>query len=160
MPRLRECTELGQSLLWQPHYLWQVPILAGGYKEISLTQIKEKASREDGFFSPSSLLPWLFFPSTLAIPWLHMLGAAAAILRPWEWQIITWNPVMAKSWNWPKVCSLPFRLLWLCKRIQQLYCLRDRTWVFWWKWKSLSRVQLFSTPMDYTVHGILQARIL
>ena len=28
-----------------------------------------------------------------------------------------------------------------------------------WKWKSLSRVQLCN-PMDYTVHGILQARIL
>ena len=28
------------------------------------------------------------------------------------------------------------------------------------KWKSLSRVWLFATPMDYTVHGILQARIL
>ena len=27
-----------------------------------------------------------------------------------------------------------------------------------WKWKSLSRVQLFATP--WTVHGILQARIL
>ena len=33
---------------------------------------------------------------------------------------------------------------------------------FWarWKWKSLSQVQLFVTPMDYTVHRILQARIL
>ena len=29
-----------------------------------------------------------------------------------------------------------------------------------WKWKSLSRIQLFATPMDYTVCGILQARIL
>ena len=29
-----------------------------------------------------------------------------------------------------------------------------------WKWESLSQVRLFSTPMDYTVHGILQARIL
>ena len=28
-----------------------------------------------------------------------------------------------------------------------------------WKWKSLSRVRLCD-PMDYTVHGILQARIL
>ena len=28
------------------------------------------------------------------------------------------------------------------------------------KWKSLSRVWLFATPMDYTAHGILQARIL
>ena len=28
------------------------------------------------------------------------------------------------------------------------------------KWKSLSRVQLFATPWDYIVHGILQARIL
>ena len=28
------------------------------------------------------------------------------------------------------------------------------------KWKSLSHVQLFVTPLDYTVHGILQARIL
>ena len=28
------------------------------------------------------------------------------------------------------------------------------------KWKPLSRVQLFVTPMDYTAHGILQARIL
>ena len=28
------------------------------------------------------------------------------------------------------------------------------------KWKSLSRVRLFETRMDYTVHGILQARIL
>ena len=28
-----------------------------------------------------------------------------------------------------------------------------------WKWKSFSRVQLCN-PMDYTVHGILQARIL
>ena len=29
-----------------------------------------------------------------------------------------------------------------------------------WKWKSLSCVWLFVHPMDYTVHGILQARIL
>ena len=29
-----------------------------------------------------------------------------------------------------------------------------------WKWKSLSHVWLFVTPMDYTVYGILQARIL
>ena len=29
-----------------------------------------------------------------------------------------------------------------------------------WKWKSLSCVQLFVTPMDYTVHGIFQARML
>ena len=28
------------------------------------------------------------------------------------------------------------------------------------KSKWLSRVRLFATPMDYTVHGILQARIL
>ena len=28
------------------------------------------------------------------------------------------------------------------------------------KWKSLSHVQLFATPMDYTVHAIFQARIL
>ena len=28
------------------------------------------------------------------------------------------------------------------------------------KWKSLSRVWLFADPMDYTTHGILQARIL
>ena len=28
------------------------------------------------------------------------------------------------------------------------------------KWKSLSCVQLFATPVNYTVHGILQARIL
>ena len=31
--------------------------------------------------------------------------------------------------------------------------------VKWMKWKSLSCVQLCD-PMDYTVHGILQARIL
>ena len=30
----------------------------------------------------------------------------------------------------------------------------------WWKWKSLSCVWLFMTPMDYTVPGILQAWIL
>ena len=30
----------------------------------------------------------------------------------------------------------------------------------WVKWKLLSRVQLFVTPWTYTVHGILQARIL
>ena len=29
-----------------------------------------------------------------------------------------------------------------------------------WKWKLLSHVWLFVTSMDYTVHGILQARIL
>ena len=29
-----------------------------------------------------------------------------------------------------------------------------------WKWKSLSRCQTLCDPMDYTVHGILQARIL
>ena len=28
------------------------------------------------------------------------------------------------------------------------------------KWKLLSHVRLFETPMEYTVHGILQARIL
>ena len=32
-------------------------------------------------------------------------------------------------------------------------------WINLWKWKSLSRVWLCD-PMDYTVHGILQARIL
>jgi len=30
----------------------------------------------------------------------------------------------------------------------------------WWKWKLLSHVQLFAAPMDYRIHGILQARIL
>ena len=29
-----------------------------------------------------------------------------------------------------------------------------------WKWKSLSHVQLFVTPLDYRVHGSLQARTL
>ena len=29
-----------------------------------------------------------------------------------------------------------------------------------WKWKLLSRVRLFCDPRDYTVHGVLQARIL
>ena len=29
----------------------------------------------------------------------------------------------------------------------------------WWKWKQLSHVQV-GNPIDYTVHGILQARIL
>ena len=29
-----------------------------------------------------------------------------------------------------------------------------------WKWKSLGRVRLFATPLDYTVLGILQPRIL
>ena len=29
-----------------------------------------------------------------------------------------------------------------------------------WKWKSLSSVRLFATPMDYMVHAIIQARIL
>ena len=29
-----------------------------------------------------------------------------------------------------------------------------------WKWKSLSRVPTLCDPMDYAVHGILQARIL
>ena len=29
-----------------------------------------------------------------------------------------------------------------------------------WKWKSLSRVQLFATPWTYTVHYFLQSRIL
>ena len=28
------------------------------------------------------------------------------------------------------------------------------------KWNLLSCVQLFVTPIDYTIHGILQARIL
>ena len=40
---------------------------------------------------------------------------------------------------------------------------QDRGWAQWpteWKWKSLSRVWLFGIPMDYIVHGILQARIL
>ena len=32
--------------------------------------------------------------------------------------------------------------------------------LIWWKRKLLSHVQLFVTPMDYTTHGILQARIL
>ena len=29
-----------------------------------------------------------------------------------------------------------------------------------WKWKSLSRIQLFATPWTTHIHGILQARIL
>ena len=112
-----------------------VAILAGGYKEISLTQIKEKVSREDSFFLLSSLLPWLFFCEDTCLGLQQLCCDHEE--RPREWQIITWNPGMAKSWNWPKVCSLTFRLLWLCKRIQQLCYLRDHTWVFWWKWKSV-----------------------
>ena len=30
----------------------------------------------------------------------------------------------------------------------------------WWKWKSLSHIPTLCDPMDYTVHGILQVRIL
>ena len=37
---------------------------------------------------------------------------------------------------------------------------RRGNWSEPWKWKSLSCVQLFVTPMDYIVHGILQARRL
>ena len=36
----------------------------------------------------------------------------------------------------------------------------SRPWKMEWKWKSLSHVQLFGSPTDSTVHGILQARIL
>ena len=37
---------------------------------------------------------------------------------------------------------------------------KDPTALDIWKWKSLSCAQLFVSPMDYTVHGVLQARIL
>ena len=37
----------------------------------------------------------------------------------------------------------------------------SKSWIFsGQKWKSLSCVQLFATPWTYTVHGILQARLL
>ena len=29
-----------------------------------------------------------------------------------------------------------------------------------WKWTSLSCIRLYVTPVDYTAHGILQARVL
>ena len=41
-----------------------------------------------------------------------------------------------------------------------IHWIQGRLTILVWKWKSLSHVQLFVTPMDSTVHGILQARIL
>ena len=38
--------------------------------------------------------------------------------------------------------------------------LSPRKWLKVWHWNSLSCVRLFCNPMDYTVHGILQGRIL
>ena len=45
------------------------------------------------------------------------------------------------------------------KRIDVSTTVCVRLYIYKWKWKSLSRVQLFD-PMDRIVHGILQARIL
>ena len=38
--------------------------------------------------------------------------------------------------------------------------IRVHSWCLYVLWKCLSHVRLFTTPMVYTVHGILQARIL
>ena len=68
------------------------------------------------------------------------------------------NPFLTKDTLTPKdllclhLISLPF---WTSFLIHLWYIQQEQ-----WKWKSLSRVQLFCDPTDYTVHGILQARIL
>ena len=60
------------------------------------------------------------------------------------------------------IMSLIFR--W-CAVIERIWIMKSdfdsTTSLVTWKWKLLSCVQLFATPWtDYTVHGILQARIL
>ena len=47
----------------------------------------------------------------------------------------------------------------LSKPEMSLFRLHSWILVWTWKWKSLSCVGHFATPMDYTVHGILQASI-
>ena len=49
---------------------------------------------------------------------------------------------------------------WLHCSPYQMILIADTLSGWKWKWESLSPVRLFCNPMDYMVHGILQARIL
>ena len=51
-------------------------------------------------------------------------------------------------------CCYSFLIIKNLTKYSLWYC------VWKWKWKSLSRVPTLCDPMDYAVHGILQARIL
>ena len=105
---------------------------------------------------------------------------------PSQARILGWVAISSSRGSfWPRdrtcVSCIGRRILYLCTTWEALHP-RQSTAVFgtfayrcitlWflcckillvsysWRWKSLNRVRLFVDPMDYTVHGILQARIL
>ena len=53
------------------------------------------------------------------------------------------------TYGWSLVCRILSITLLACKIIFSVYPLGG-TWHAWWKWKSLSRVQLCATPIDYS----------
>ena len=81
------------------------------------------------------------------------MGIFASLLS--RFPIYKWHAF--KGYFWPQYSVISFSEL-----LDKKYCLTPMLNVSWyckWKWKSLSRVRLCG-PMDYTVHGILQARVL
>ena len=69
------------------------------------------------------------------------------------WRYSEWLPAISSVWLLLKYsCQKPHQMwMWNSKA--------DKLSWLWVKWKPLSRVWLFD-PTDYTVHGILQARML
>ena len=84
----------------------------------------------------------------------HLIQDGSSELRPTLWPQVAWREYCHSPWD-PTKGSPTSRLgTGTNYRISGSIRLEAK-----WKRKSLSRVQLCN-PMDYTVHGILQARIL
>ena len=87
-----------------------------------------------------------------------------------NWWELPWGPPpLSKTQNHSTVRSTYYRMPHPNNKQNNINSIITERWfhkhhethqITRWKWKLLSHVRLFVSPMDYTVHGILQAGIL
>ena len=70
------------------------------------------------------------------------------------WKTQQWR----QDWKGQSSSQFPRRVM--PKNVLAIRQLHSSPMLVKWKWKSLSHVWLFATPLDYIVHEVLQARIL
>ena len=84
-------------------------------------------------------------------------SSGAGAVAAFSWELTSVHDANCRECK-PAMCRAPY-VSDLCRCLQSAFDFIHSP-LKGLKWKSLSRARLFVTPMGYTVHGVLQARIL
>ena len=120
---------------------------------------RKKVLKEDQYKKTQTLTHYHFSDVTSyhCSPRIHCWGMVLLELVKYTWFCL-FAPIYYRSLPRPLCKTNPSQLYIFFKSVSFALYFRILL-VTMWKWKSLSRVQLYD-PMDCIVHGILQARIL